>query len=69
MRQSLRCSRLTKLITLQLHFLNTGHSTKLISLRQQDLPECIVSLPRFYQVGWGCRSHVGSNWSLSSQVP
>ncbi|XP_060116339.1 spatacsin [Heteronotia binoei] len=50
-RQSLRCSRLTKLITLQLHFLSTGSSpsTKLINLRQQDLLECIVSLPRFYQ--------------------
>ncbi|KAL8197370.1 UNVERIFIED_CONTAM: Spatacsin [Gekko kuhli] len=48
-RQSLRCNRLTKLITLQLHFLHAGHSTRLISLRQQDLLECIVNLPRFYQ--------------------
>ncbi|XP_015273982.1 PREDICTED: spatacsin [Gekko japonicus] len=48
-RQSLRCNRLTKLITLQLHFLHTGHSARLISLRQQDLLECIVNLPRFYQ--------------------
>ncbi|XP_054858575.1 spatacsin [Eublepharis macularius] len=48
-RQSLRCNRLTKLITLQLHFLNTGHSTKLINLNRQDLLECILNLPRFYQ--------------------
>ncbi|XP_035191411.1 spatacsin isoform X1 [Oxyura jamaicensis] len=48
-RQSLRCSRLTKLITLQLHFLNTGQSTMLINLNRQNLMECIVSLPRFYQ--------------------
>ncbi|XP_053128108.1 spatacsin isoform X2 [Hemicordylus capensis] len=48
-RQALRCSRLTKLITLQLHFLNTSQSTKLISLRRQDLLECVMALPRFYQ--------------------
>ncbi|NXI71697.1 SPTCS protein, partial [Anseranas semipalmata] len=48
-RQSLRCSRLTKLITLQLHFLNTGQSTMLINLNRQNLMECITSLPRFYQ--------------------
>ncbi|NXN12559.1 SPTCS protein, partial [Indicator maculatus] len=48
-RQSLRCSRLTKLITLQLHFLNTGQSTMLINLTQQDLMDSILSLPRFYQ--------------------
>ncbi|XP_060611393.2 spatacsin [Anolis sagrei] len=48
-RQSLRCSRLTKLITLQLHFLNTGQSTKLINLRRKSLLECIMALPRFYQ--------------------
>ncbi|XP_048337718.1 spatacsin isoform X2 [Sphaerodactylus townsendi] len=46
---SLRCNRLTKLITLQLHLLNTGRSTKLISLHQQDLLDCVVNLPRFYQ--------------------
>ncbi|XP_061451638.1 spatacsin isoform X2 [Rhineura floridana] len=48
-RQSLRCNRLTKLITLQLHFLNSRHSTKLISLSRKSLLECILSLPRFYQ--------------------
>ncbi|KFW00287.1 Spatacsin [Fulmarus glacialis] len=48
-RQSLRCSRLTKLITLQLHFLNTGQSTMLINLNRQNLMDSIMSLPRFYQ--------------------
>ncbi|XP_075620549.1 spatacsin isoform X2 [Balearica regulorum gibbericeps] len=48
-RQSLRCSRLTKLITLQLHFLNTGQSTMLINLSRQSLADAIMSLPRFYQ--------------------
>ncbi|XP_048723410.2 spatacsin isoform X2 [Caretta caretta] len=49
-RQSLRCNRLTKLITLQLHFLNTNQSTMLINLNRQNLMDCIMSLPRFYQV-------------------
>ncbi|XP_042328622.1 spatacsin isoform X2 [Sceloporus undulatus] len=48
-RQSLRCNRLTKLITLQLHFLNTNQSTKLINLSRRSLLECLMSLPRFYQ--------------------
>ncbi|NXL45992.1 SPTCS protein, partial [Podilymbus podiceps] len=48
-RQSLRCSRLTKLITLQLHFLNTGQSTMLINLSRQNLMDSITALPRFYQ--------------------
>uniref|UniRef100_A0A669PJX5 SPG11 vesicle trafficking associated, spatacsin n=1 Tax=Phasianus colchicus TaxID=9054 RepID=A0A669PJX5_PHACC len=48
-RQALRCRCLTKLITLQLHFLNTGQSTMLINRNRQNLVECIVSLPRFYQ--------------------
>ncbi|XP_010183703.1 PREDICTED: spatacsin, partial [Mesitornis unicolor] len=48
-RQSLRCSRLTKLITLQLHFLSSGQSTRLINLSGQDLMDTIVALPRFYQ--------------------
>uniref|UniRef100_A0A8B9PSW5 SPG11 vesicle trafficking associated, spatacsin n=1 Tax=Apteryx owenii TaxID=8824 RepID=A0A8B9PSW5_APTOW len=48
-RQALRCKRLTKLITLQLHFLNTSQSTMLINLNRQNLMDCIMSLPRFYQ--------------------
>ncbi|XP_065544877.1 spatacsin isoform X2 [Lathamus discolor] len=48
-RQALRCRRLTKLITLQLHFLSTGQSTMLINLTRQELMDSIVALPRFYQ--------------------
>uniref|UniRef100_A0A8C9EUA4 SPG11 vesicle trafficking associated, spatacsin n=1 Tax=Pavo cristatus TaxID=9049 RepID=A0A8C9EUA4_PAVCR len=48
-RQALRCRRLTRLITLQLHFLGSGQSTMLINRNRQNLMECIVSLPRFYQ--------------------
>uniref|UniRef100_A0A8C6J4R2 Uncharacterized protein n=1 Tax=Melopsittacus undulatus TaxID=13146 RepID=A0A8C6J4R2_MELUD len=48
-RQALRCRWLTKLITLQLHFLSTGQSTMLINLSRQELMDSIVALPRFYQ--------------------
>ncbi|XP_070619126.1 spatacsin isoform X2 [Erythrolamprus reginae] len=47
--QSLRCKRLTRLITLQLHFLTTQHKTQLINLRRKNLLPCILALPRFYQ--------------------
>ncbi|XP_045384024.1 spatacsin isoform X1 [Lemur catta] len=48
-RQALHCHRLTKLITLQIHFLNTGQNTMLINLGCHRLMDCIVALPRFYQ--------------------
>ncbi|NXY85661.1 SPTCS protein, partial [Alcedo cyanopectus] len=48
-RQALRCRRLTKLITLQLHFLGTGQGTMLINLGRQQLMGSILALPRFYQ--------------------
>ncbi|NXP43968.1 SPTCS protein, partial [Heliornis fulica] len=48
-RQALRCRRLTKLITLQLHFLGAGQSTMLINLSRQSLADTLVALPRFYQ--------------------
>ncbi|KAM6257437.1 spatacsin [Porphyrio hochstetteri] len=48
-RQSLRCRRLMKLITLQLHFLSAGQSTMLINLSRQSLADTIMALPRFYQ--------------------
>ncbi|KAM3927193.1 spatacsin [Leptodactylus fuscus] len=48
-RQSLRCARLTRLLTLQLHLLNSGHQTKLINLERENLVEPILALPRFYQ--------------------
>ncbi|ELV09798.1 Spatacsin [Tupaia chinensis] len=50
-RQALHCHRLTKLITLQIHFLNTGQNTMLINLGHHRLTDCIVALPRFYQIG------------------
>ncbi|NXQ27812.1 SPTCS protein, partial [Alaudala cheleensis] len=49
-RQALRCRRLTRLLTLQLHFLGSGHSTRVINLGRQELPGAILALPRFYQV-------------------
>lgn len=48
-RQALHCNRLTKLITLQIHFLNSGQNTMLINLGHQKLMDCIMTLPRFYQ--------------------
>uniref|UniRef100_A0A4X2KCL8 SPG11 vesicle trafficking associated, spatacsin n=1 Tax=Vombatus ursinus TaxID=29139 RepID=A0A4X2KCL8_VOMUR len=48
-RQALHCHQLTKLITLQIHFLNTGQNTMLINLNRQNLKDCIMALPRFYQ--------------------
>lgn len=49
-RQALHCHRLTKLITLQIHFLNTGQNTMLINLGRHRLMDCLMALPRFYQV-------------------
>ncbi|XP_019500417.1 PREDICTED: spatacsin [Hipposideros armiger] len=49
MRQALHCHRLTKLLTLQIHFLNTGQNTMLINLTRPRLMDCIMALPRFYQ--------------------
>ncbi|NWJ05626.1 SPTCS protein, partial [Crypturellus undulatus] len=48
-RQALRCRRLTRLITLQLHFLSSGQSTMVINLSRAALPDCVAALPRFYQ--------------------
>ncbi|XP_015991677.2 spatacsin isoform X1 [Rousettus aegyptiacus] len=48
-RQALHCHRLTKLLTLQIHFLNTGQNTMLINLGHHRLMDCIMALPRFYQ--------------------
>lgn len=50
MRQALHCHQLTKLLTLQIHFLNTGQNTMLINLSRPRLMDCITALPRFYQV-------------------
>ncbi|XP_007933423.1 spatacsin [Orycteropus afer afer] len=48
-RQALRCHQLTKLITLQIHFLNTGQNIMLVNLGRHRLMDCIMALPRFYQ--------------------
>ncbi|XP_045628292.1 spatacsin isoform X2 [Ursus americanus] len=48
-RQALHCHRLTKLITLQIHFLNTGQNTMIINLGRHRLMDCLIALPRFYQ--------------------
>ncbi|XP_045678638.1 spatacsin isoform X1 [Phyllostomus hastatus] len=48
-RQALHCHRLTRLLTLQIHFLNTGQNTMLINLGRHRLMDCIMSLSRFYQ--------------------
>ncbi|CAH2274570.1 spatacsin isoform X2 [Pelobates cultripes] len=48
-RQSLRCARLTRLLTLQIHLLNGGHQTRLINLERESLMVPILALPRFYQ--------------------
>ncbi|MGH0181887.1 UNVERIFIED_CONTAM: hypothetical protein FKN15_008095 [Acipenser sinensis] len=48
-RQALRCVKLAKLVTLQLHFLNNSQDRRLINLPRQDLLEAMISLPFFYQ--------------------
>ncbi|XP_041074494.1 spatacsin-like isoform X1 [Polyodon spathula] len=48
-RQALRCIKLAKLVTLQLHFLNNNQDRRLINLPRQDLLEAMISLPSFYQ--------------------
>uniref|UniRef100_A0A8C5P045 SPG11, spatacsin vesicle trafficking associated n=1 Tax=Jaculus jaculus TaxID=51337 RepID=A0A8C5P045_JACJA len=48
-RQALHCKRLAKLITLQIHFLNSGQNTMLINLGHHKLTDCIMALPWFYQ--------------------
>ncbi|MEE6528494.1 hypothetical protein FKM82_030851, partial [Ascaphus truei] len=49
-RQSLRCARLSRLLTLQLHLLNSGQETRLINLDRESLMVSILAVPRFYQV-------------------
>ncbi|XP_028679448.2 spatacsin isoform X1 [Erpetoichthys calabaricus] len=48
-RQALRCIRLAKLVTLQIHFLNINQDRRLINLARQDLMDAMISLPHFYQ--------------------
>lgn len=49
-RQAVKCVKLAKLVTLQLHLVNQGQDQRVINLRPADLQSTIVSLPRCYQV-------------------
>ncbi|KAL2093283.1 hypothetical protein ACEWY4_010595 [Coilia grayii] len=49
-RQAVRCVKMAKLVTLQLHLLNQGHSQRVINLRPAELPTAILELPHCYQV-------------------
>ncbi|KAG5273066.1 hypothetical protein AALO_G00147240 [Alosa alosa] len=49
-RQAVRCVKMAKLVTLQLHLLNHGHSQRVINLRQSELLTVILELPHCYQV-------------------
>ncbi|XP_050955035.1 spatacsin [Labeo rohita] len=49
-RQAVKCVKLAKLVTLQLHFLNHGQEQRVINLPPAELHSTIVSLPRCYQV-------------------
>ncbi|XP_078283376.1 spatacsin [Rhinoraja longicauda] len=48
-RRASQCVKLAKLVTLQLHFLNSNQDVQLINLQRNDLMTCILSLPKFYQ--------------------
>ncbi|XP_062849138.1 spatacsin [Trichomycterus rosablanca] len=50
MRQALRCVKMAKLITLQLHLLSHGQDLRVINLRPSELLNAIIALPRCYQV-------------------
>ncbi|KAI5100334.1 spatacsin isoform 1 [Silurus meridionalis] len=49
MRQALRCVKMAKLITLQLHFLNHGQDHRVVNLRPSELLGAMITLPRCYQ--------------------
>ncbi|XP_035250869.1 spatacsin isoform X1 [Anguilla anguilla] len=48
-RQAVRCVKLAKLVTLQLHFLNHGLGQRVINLSPAELLDAVVALPRCYQ--------------------
>uniref|UniRef100_A0A8C1YXW8 SPG11 vesicle trafficking associated, spatacsin n=1 Tax=Cyprinus carpio TaxID=7962 RepID=A0A8C1YXW8_CYPCA len=48
--KAVKCVKLAKLVTLQLHFVTQGQEQRVINLRPADLQSTIVSLPRCYQV-------------------
>ncbi|KAM9495528.1 spatacsin [Clarias gariepinus] len=49
MRQALRCVKMAKLITLQLHFLNHGQDHRVVNLRSSEILNAMMPLPRCYQ--------------------
>ncbi|XP_073798479.1 spatacsin isoform X2 [Danio rerio] len=49
-RQAVRCVKLAKLVTLQLHFLNQGLELRIINLQHTDLQNTSNTLPHCYQV-------------------
>ncbi|XP_063053178.1 spatacsin isoform X2 [Engraulis encrasicolus] len=49
-RQAVRCVRMAKLVTLQLHLLGQGHSQRLVNLQPAELHNTILELPHCYQV-------------------
>ncbi|CAM4733726.1 unnamed protein product [Leuciscus chuanchicus] len=48
-RQAVKCVKLAKLVTLQLHFLNHGQEQRVVNLPPSEIQSTIVSLPRCYQ--------------------
>lgn len=51
-RQAVRCVKMAKLVTLQLHLLNHGNSQRVINLHPSQLLNAILELPHCYQVTW-----------------
>ncbi|XP_031420026.1 spatacsin [Clupea harengus] len=49
-RQAVRCVKMAKLVTLQLHLLSHGHSQRVINLRPAEVLTTILELPHCYQV-------------------
>ncbi|TRY98845.1 hypothetical protein DNTS_027858 [Danionella cerebrum] len=64
MRQAVRCVKLSKLVMLQLHFLNQGLEESIINLQPQKIQSIIASLPRCYQALVVCEAYEFSpDWS------
>ncbi|XP_060770567.1 spatacsin isoform X2 [Neoarius graeffei] len=49
MRQALRCVKMAKLVTLQLHFISHGQDHRVVNLRPSELLGATMALPRCYQ--------------------
>ncbi|XP_028814265.1 spatacsin isoform X2 [Denticeps clupeoides] len=48
-RQAVRCVKMAKLVTLQLHLLSHGQDQRVINLRPPELPAAVLALPHCYQ--------------------